>query len=102
MTGLNAVILLPEEERQNPALLSRGLNHIARNGDRFDSIVSSWTQLKEMLSRQDVQVVVYVDPAHINPAWLPRFELAGAEAAQLTEQPSGSTRRRQRRPRAVG
>lgn len=107
MTTLNAVVFISEEERHNPILISQGLDHIAIQGHRFDSIVSDWDQLLQMLHDKLVQVVVYTRPEHIDPTWLPRFELAGtagngepAEGAPQEAQPA-PVRPPRRRPRLL-
>ena len=106
MTALSAVIFIAEEERHNPVLISQGLNHIATQGHRFDSIVSDWEQLLQMLHDKLVQVVVYTRPEHIDPTWLPRFELAGAGngepvGAAPQEAQSAPVRPPRRRPRLL-
>lgn len=108
MTRLNAAIFMPEEELRNAAMISRCLNHITAGGDRFDSIVSHWPQIKDMLRQETIQLVVYAQPDHINPLWLPRFELAVAGTAKFTadsilDEPPASAlgRRHDRRPIVV-
>lgn len=104
MTKLSAAIFMPEEELQNAELLGRCLDHISAAGHHFDSIVSDWQQLLTMLREQTVQIVVYARPEHIDPHWLPRFELAGVEAPDLAESHPDAparARRRERRPRIV-
>jgi hypothetical protein len=103
-----AVIFMPEEERSNIAMINRCFGKIARQGYVFDSIVSDWTVLMGMLRRKDVHVVVYARPDHIDPTWLPRFELADEEDASPAPAetvegvpPSRNTSRRSRRPKRI-
>lgn len=106
-TKIMAAIFAPEEEIKNAALITRCLEHITRQGYVFDSIVSDWQQLMNMLRAKTVQVVVYARPEHIDPSWTPRFELAeegpdlSATATAEGVPPTGTTRRRERRPRIV-
>src|SRR5690349_24628589 len=99
---IRAAIFMPEEELSNAALISPCFGTIAKRGYAFDSIVSDWEQLMTMLREQLIQVVVYARPEHIDPSWLPRFELAehGPNAAADPEPPvSRSASRRLQRPK---
>lgn len=97
---IRAVIFVPSDARE-PHTTSCAHHCQAKGYDIVGVVAGDWGAVLDMFRDGEATVAVVADPAHIDPDWEPRVELAGRGPMVVANDRVPAARSRTYRPRRV-